>query len=48
VFQVRGFSGVSYLGHMGGLVVGMAAGAGMYVARSRSRTVALRHVRKTG
>ena len=53
-FQIKGFSHVSYLAHIGGLSVGMATGLALYLCRRRStraalgdasETVALGHMR---
>lgn len=55
VLQIRGFAGVSYLGHIGGLIIGGAGGIAIYLARRHAkqaglgkgyRTVALEHMRK--
>ena len=39
--QMQGSSGVSYLGHMGGLVVGLFAGWAVHIARNQSIRAAL-------
>ncbi len=44
--QVQGFSGVSYLGHLGGLAVGTITGVTLYFLRARTRTIALGGTRR--
>jgi membrane associated rhomboid family serine protease len=41
LLQVKGFSTVSALGHLGGLVVGVAAAAAVYLGHMRARSILL-------